>query len=80
MTKPIEISHTGWHALREQLRRDYPNSVVFISRKTREKLGFMPREHREWNKDCVMLDFYDEKKRTFFLLKYSDYIEKYKTK
>jgi len=80
MTKPIEISHTGWSALREQLRRDYPTSVVLIKYKLQKKLGFVPREHREWNKDCVMLDFYDEKKRTFFLLKYSDYIEKYKPK
>ena len=48
----------------------------------KEKLGFVPREYRDWDnenlkwrKNCVMLDFYDEKKRTFFLLKYSHFFD-----
>jgi hypothetical protein len=50
------------------------------------KLGFTNREYKDWDdsigkrgdhsKNCVMLDFYSESKRTFFMIKYSDYIQK----
>jgi hypothetical protein len=86
MTKPIEISHSQWQKLYEQLRKDYPPSVLYIREKGKTKLGFVTREYKDWDKDmgkyggyrknCVMLDFYSEKKRTFFIMKYSDYIGK----
>ena len=85
MSKPIEISHGQWQRLLEQLMQDYPRSVMLIRERMKARLGFMPREYKEWDKDmgkwggyrknCVMLDFYSEKKRTFFLMKYSDYIQ-----
>jgi hypothetical protein len=86
MTKPIEISHSQWINLLEQLRKEYPPSIVLLKGGMKEKLGFVPRKYQEWDhnmgkyggwrKNCVMLDFYSEKKRTFFIMKYSDYISK----
>lgn len=85
MTKPIEISHKSWHKLVAQLKKDYPASVLLIREKTKDKLGFVPREYRDWDSDnlkyrknCIMLDFYSEKKRTFFLMKYSEYLDEQK--
>ena len=88
MSKPIEISHGQWQRLLEQLMQDYPRSVMLIRERMKARLGFMPREYKEWDKDmgkwggyrknCVMLDFYSEKKRTFFIMKYSDYIQQEK--
>ena len=85
MSKPIELSHGQWEQLREQLKQDYQPSVMLIREKMKSKLGFTPREYLEWDKEmgkyggyrknCVMLDFYSEKKRTFFIMKYSDYIQ-----
>jgi hypothetical protein len=86
MSKPIELSHKQWAKLYEQLKKDYPPSVMLIRDKMRLKLGFVDREYKYWDdnmgkyggyrKNCMMLDFYCEKKRTWFLMKYSDYIQK----
>jgi len=85
MSKPIELSHAQWIKLVNQLSQDYPRSVMLLREKMKSRLGFTPREYKEWDKEmgkyggyrknCVMLDFYSEKKRTFFLMKYSDYIQ-----
>ena len=79
MPQPIEISHEQWNTLREKMLEDYPPSVTLIRSKMKSKLGFTNREYRDWDGDwgkyCVMLDFYSEKKRTFFIMKYSDYIQ-----
>lgn len=86
MTKPIEISHRQWENLCKQLREDYPPSVALLTNGMKKKLGFTPRTYKDWDnsmgkyggwrKNCVMLDFYSEKKRSFFILKYADYIGK----
>ena len=86
MSKPIEISHKQWNTLREKLKEDYPPSVMMLRSRMQSKLGFTNREYKQWDKEmgkyggyskyCVMLDFYSEKKRTFFIMKYSDYIQK----
>jgi hypothetical protein len=85
MSKPIELSRGQWHRLKEQLTKDYPPSVMLLRTKMQSKLGFVDREYKHWDdnmgkyggwrKNCIMLDFYSEKKRTFFLMKYSDYIQ-----
>jgi hypothetical protein len=84
--KPIELSHSQWRKLKERLKQDYPPSVIFIRVKGKTQLGFTWREYKDWDdsigkfggwrKNCVMLDFYSEKKRTWFMIKYSDYIQK----
>ena len=52
----------------------------------RKVLGFVSRTHREWKtdpnfgnryaEDTIHLDFYNEPKRTMFLLKYGEYLVK----
>lgn len=86
MSKPIEISHRQWAVLLTRLKEEYSPSVVLLTSKMKSKLGFTPRIYKDWDnnigkyggwrKNCVMLDFYSEKKRTWFLMKYSDYIQK----
>lgn len=86
MTKPIEISVRQWASLSEQLHKDYPRSVMLFRYKMKQKLGFVARVYRDWDeskgksggwaKNCIMLDFYSEKKRTWFIMKYSEYIGK----
>lgn len=88
MSKPIELTEESWKKLHHRLLEDYPKSHVLIREKMRAKLGFMPRWHEEWvtvddlgypmkyAKINVCLDFYDEPKRTMFMLKYSEFLEK----
>jgi hypothetical protein len=86
MPIPIEISRSQWEKLNEQLKKDYPLSVVLIRNRMKERLGFLPREFKDWDenigkyggwrKNAIMLDFYSEKKRTWFMIKYSNYIQK----
>jgi hypothetical protein len=80
MTQPIELSQKNWLRLQEQIRDDYPLSVSLIRSKMKKVLGFTPREYNGYSPDnsyyrtCVMLDFYSEKKRTFFIMKYGEYL------
>jgi hypothetical protein len=85
MSTPIVISKSKWFRLKSKLLEDYPTSVVIIRQKSREVLGFVAREFEEWNldhhdrfekKQDIRLDFYNESKRTMFLLKYSEYLDK----
>jgi len=90
MSKAIILTKEKWFRLLERLGQDYPKSVKMVRWKTKEVLGFTAREHEEWHDrnvssrevgygtryrvTTIHLDFYDEKKRTMFLLKYSDYV------
>lgn len=72
--------------LRYQLIQTQPKSVMLTRWKMREVLGFTDRLHTDWvdepnkwggmgyERREVHLDFFDEAKLTFFLLKYSDWI------
>jgi len=87
MTKAISLSQHEWRILREKLEEEYSPSVFMIRSKMKRVLGFVDRKHLilEDQKDkhgnditrayySVRLDFYSEKKYTWFLLKYSDFI------
>jgi hypothetical protein len=81
MSKPIVLTHPKWAKLRERLSNDYSPSVMMLSYRMKEKLGFTVREHLYWTKQGgyitdIRLDFYNESKRTMFLLKYSEYLDK----
>ena len=57
-------------------RKEHGDSVILISWKLKDTLGFTVRRHREYNPinghmvDDIRLDFYDEPSITFFQLKY----------
>lgn len=84
LSKPIILTEAQWAKLHRQLAKDNHSSVMLIRTKMRAVLGFVVRVHQEWilepeadrrypvSKIC--LDFYDEPKRTMFLLKYSEYL------
>lgn len=78
--KSIPISLDAWAKLYTQLARDNPPSVILIREKMREVLGFTARfplwEPGMVNRnEYIILDFFDEKKKTMFLLKYSHFLE-----
>jgi hypothetical protein len=89
MSKSIALRPQQWETLKTQLQKDYPLSVTTIRWKMQEVLGFVVREHTElsFNKNnngrkylesrkiTMYLDCYNESKFTFFLLKYSDYLD-----
>jgi hypothetical protein len=89
MSKSIKLSIPEWELLKDRLRTEYPISVLLIRETMKRKLGFVVREHREWvidrgisgfydgygnYIDSIYLDFYDEVRKTFFLLRYGEYI------
>jgi len=84
--KPIILEEEQWLKLRHHLYQIQPRSVMLTRWKMREVLGFTDRLHTEWIKKPnryggmgytqrqIHLDFFDEAKRTFFLLKYTDWL------
>jgi len=69
----IILKKSQWEKIESQIRKDYSQnpSVFLIRSRMREELGFT------WRKDVygyhdydVFLDFYDEHKKTIFILKY----------
>jgi hypothetical protein len=85
--KSVVLSEDSWKKLRQHLIQTQPKSVMLSRSKMREVLGFTDRRHTDWNPDIendwsglgrqtikIYLDFFDESKKTFFLLKYSDWI------
>jgi len=83
MSKPIVLTHKQWWKLRGQLTKDYSPSIMMISWKMKEKLGFTIREYEAWREEDsywnktsdIRLDFYNEPKRTMFMLRYSEYLD-----
>ena len=92
MSKSLILSMKSWNTIYQLISKEYPPSVLLIREKMKSVLGFTPRTHEEWIdqevdlRDIryetkfritnVHLDFYNEPKRTMFLLKYSEYFEK----
>ena len=88
MIKSIKVTEKQWAELYQQLSKDHPSSYLLIRDKMRRKLGFVFRRHAVWQTyfdpnylkerkvyiEELYLDFYDEKKKTWFLLKYSNYL------
>lgn len=84
MSKSIILTPECWAAIRQKIANDYPRSVWLIREKTKAVLGFTVRDHEEWvddfsaggcyTKTTIHLDFYNEPKRTMFLLRYSEII------
>ena len=92
MSKPLILSMKSWNTIYHLIAKEYPPSVLLIREKMKNVLGFTPGTHEEWFDVAVdikniryttkfqitnvHLDFYNDPKRTMFLLKYSEYLEK----
>jgi hypothetical protein len=91
--KSIKITEKSWAKIYSKLITEHPPSYIIIREKMKEKLGFVFRRHERWEKyinsyngveqnrhiEEFFLDFYDEKKKTWFLLKYGNYLTETET-
>jgi len=76
--KSTKMTVKQWKVLKERLVADHNTSMVMIRSKMRERLGFTTREHSVYSDQrgteiTICLDWFDEMKRTMFMLKYSEY-------
>ena len=84
MSKPIVLSEKTWLKIYNHIAKSHPPSVLLIRDKMRDVLGFTSRTHRElvpkmdggYYMTQIHLDFYNEPKRTMFLLRYSEFLDK----
>jgi hypothetical protein len=80
--KSIALTLEQWNKIYTQIAKDYPSSVLLIREKTKSVLGFTVRRQQKWSQDIggsycedsIALDFFDAKKKTLFLLRYSDFL------
>ena len=80
--KSIILTVDQWKTIRKDLQEEYPKTVFMIRDKMKRVLGFTVREHKEFYPKPdggsyefrIHLDFYSERKRTMFLLKFSEVI------
>jgi hypothetical protein len=76
--KSLKFSLAEWDDIQNKIRQDYPPSVTLIRSKMKRVLGFTVREHREfiakmdggYSNTTIYLDFYQEKYKSLFLLRY----------
>lgn len=84
MTKmpTLKLTTDQWQRIRTDLHTEHPKSVFMLTHKMRLVLGFTARNHSEWipkpdggySEQSIRLDFYNERKYTMFILKYSEYL------
>ena len=77
MSKSIQVTEKQWVEIYHQLASDYSPSVLLIRDRMKTVLGFTFRRHLNVDdtgryREQLHLDFYNEPKRTMFLLKYSE--------
>jgi hypothetical protein len=90
--KPIVLNEKAWALIYNKMAKEYPPSFLLIREKMKSMLGFTVRRHEEWidshvdindvsygtkwRINTIHLDFYNNPKRTMFLLKYSEFLDK----
>jgi hypothetical protein len=87
--KHLTLTPQHWDSVLMKIKDEYNPSVYLIRERMQKTLGFTVRRHQEWIDrsqtpgddldsgyylESVHLDFYDDAKKTWFLLKYSDII------
>jgi len=84
--KSLKLTTDQWLVIKKEIDRTHPTSVTMVRWKMKQVLGFTVRKHTQWitkvnkfggmgyQEELIYLDFFDESKRTFFLLKYGDWI------
>jgi hypothetical protein len=78
----LKLTVDQWKLIRADLQTEHPKTVFMLRDKMKRVLGFTVREHTEsvikpdggYGDYRIHLDFYSEKKRTMFLLKFSEVI------
>jgi hypothetical protein len=80
----VKLSPDQWKLIRADLQNEHSRTVFMLRDKMKRVLGFTVREHNEWvikpdggyGEYSIHLDFYNERKYTMFILKYSEYLNK----
>lgn len=72
MIKSLRYKSKHWNTILERIKSRYPKRVWLIRDNLRKTLGFLPCDDYRNGQHIVRLDFYDEGKRTMFLLQFSD--------
>jgi hypothetical protein len=88
MIKAIKLTEKNWELLLTEIKKTYQAkpSTYLVRSRMRSVLGFTPRHQAAWTtipntkgeyykEPQVLLDFFDEKKYTMFLLKYGTFID-----
>lgn len=63
MAKTITLSLENWHTLQEKIVEDHGRTILIISWRLREQLGFTVRQHSDYSGDStrnwntIQLDF-----------------------
>jgi hypothetical protein len=80
--KPVRLTTKSWNLIQREIKKDYPASVLLISWKMKNRLGFIARDEGAHEihtlngiqrvPGSIVLDFFSEHKKSFFLLKYSE--------
>jgi len=88
--KTLKLSPENWYVILNKIKTQYPPSVLLSREKMRRVLGFTPRQDRRWRYEdgpmgaydgygdyrrSICLDFFDEQKKTMFILKYGEYFD-----
>jgi hypothetical protein len=82
----LKLTISQWQRIRADLHTAHPRTVFMLKSKMRQVLGFTVREHNEYvykpsehnsfdtatHEHSIRLDFYNERKYTMFILKYSE--------
>ena len=87
----VKLSVEQWKTIRSLLQEEYPRTVFMLRNKMKQVLGFTVREHKAWidspstlgddlnfgySELQIHLDFYNERKYTMFLMKFSEHISR----
>jgi len=78
--RTLILTPLRWELLLIELRKHHSFSVCHVTDKQKEVLGFVRRYHvskddkGHWI-ETIRLDFYDDAKQTFFMLKYSEFLD-----
>ena len=78
----LKLTVEQWRKIRADLQTEHPKTVFMLKEKMKRVLGFTVREHNKWipkldggySDHSIRLDFYNERKYTMFILKYSEYL------
>ena len=77
--KHLELSHSEWAKIKEQLLADFGTKIL-LSWVSKRELNFTVREHRRWDnkqngyndqRSVICIDFYSEDAKTYFLLRFT---------
>mgnify|MGYP003347292279 CR=1 FL=1 len=82
--KSLRVSEKRWDTIYKDIAKTRPASWLLLRETMKKKLGFTSRRHREWIPDkgydgygnyqnIIFLDFYDDQKKTMFMLKYGPF-------